>query len=111
MSTNSDVMAIFPIYSQFGAVRKLDTGRIVCKTYIFINSNLLSYENWKQLKNLEHSSNITALSKNSNFAKKCWFFAKKYWHQENILGLGSKEYIFWNYICLCTYVPNFKCLA
>ena len=29
-------------------MRKPDSGRIVCKTYIYINSNLLSYKNWKQ---------------------------------------------------------------
>ena len=45
MSKNCDVIAIFPIYSQFGASWKLDSGRIVCKTYIFINSNLFSYKN------------------------------------------------------------------
>ena len=48
MSENSDIIAIFPIYGQFGAIWKPDSGRIVCKTYIFINSNLLSYKNWKQ---------------------------------------------------------------
>ena len=36
-----DVNDIFPIYSQFGAIQKPDSGRIVCKTYIFIDSNLL----------------------------------------------------------------------
>ena len=45
MSANCDVIVIFPIYGQFGAIRKPDSGRIVCKTYIFINSNLLSYKN------------------------------------------------------------------
>ena len=45
MSENCDVIVIFPIYSQFGAIWKPDSGRIVCKTYIFINSNLLSYKN------------------------------------------------------------------
>ena len=40
---NCDVIAIFPIYSQFGAIRKPDSGRIVYKTSI--NSNLLSYKN------------------------------------------------------------------
>ena len=45
MSENSDVIVVFPIYGQFGAIRKPDSGRIVCKTYIFINSNLLSYKN------------------------------------------------------------------
>ena len=48
MSENCDVIVIFPIYGQFGAIRKPDSGRIVCKTYVFINSNLLSYKNWKQ---------------------------------------------------------------
>ena len=32
MSTNCDVNVIFPIYDQFGAMRKPDFGRIVCKT-------------------------------------------------------------------------------
>ena len=45
MSENCDVIIIFPIYGQFGAIRKPDSGRIVCKTYIFINSNLISYKN------------------------------------------------------------------
>ena len=40
-SENFDVIAIFSIYGQFRAIWKLDSGRIVCKTYIFINSNLL----------------------------------------------------------------------
>ena len=40
-----DVIVIFPIYGQLGAIRKLDFGCIVCKTYIFINSNILSYKN------------------------------------------------------------------
>ena len=44
MSTNSGVIVIFPIYGQFGAIQKPDSERIVCKTYIFINSNLLSYK-------------------------------------------------------------------
>ena len=48
MSANCDVIAIFPIYGQFGAIRKPNFGRIACKTYIVISSNLLSYKNWKQ---------------------------------------------------------------
>ena len=51
MSANCDVV-IFLIYDQLGAIKKPGSGRIACKTYIFINSNLLSYKNWKQLKNL-----------------------------------------------------------
>ena len=45
MSTNCDVIVIFQIYGQFGAIGELDSGRIVFKTYIFINSNFLSYKN------------------------------------------------------------------
>ena len=32
MSENCDVIAIFPIYGQFGAIWKPDSGRIVYKT-------------------------------------------------------------------------------
>ena len=42
ISVNCDVIVIFPIYGQFGAFWKPDYGRIVCKTYIFIKTNLLS---------------------------------------------------------------------
>ena len=45
MLENCDVIAIFPIYGQFGAIWKPDSGRIVRKTYISTNSNLLSYKN------------------------------------------------------------------
>ena len=43
-----DAIVIFSIYGQFGAIRKPDSGLIVCITYIFMNSNVFSYENWKQ---------------------------------------------------------------
>ena len=42
---NCDVIAMFPIFGQFRAIWKPDFGHIVCKTYIFINSNFLSYKN------------------------------------------------------------------
>ena len=45
MLTNFDVIVIFTIYGQFGAIRKPDSRCIVCKTYISINSNLLYYKN------------------------------------------------------------------
>ena len=32
------VINIFPIYFQFKVIQKPDSGRMVCKTYIFINS-------------------------------------------------------------------------
>ena len=45
MLANRDVIVIFPIYGRFGAIQKLDYQSMVCKTYIFINSNLLSDKN------------------------------------------------------------------
>ena len=45
MSGNYDVIVISPIYDQFGAIWKPDSQHVVCKTYVFINSNLLSYKN------------------------------------------------------------------
>ena len=47
MSGNCDVIIIFPISGQFGAIWKPDSGHRVCEIYIFINSNLLSYKIWK----------------------------------------------------------------
>ena len=47
-SANCDVIVILSIYGQFGAIQKPDSGRTVCKTYIFIKSSLLSYKNCKQ---------------------------------------------------------------
>ena len=44
-SESCDVIVIFPIYSQFGEIQKPDPGSINYKTYIFNNSNLLSYKN------------------------------------------------------------------
>ena len=45
MLGNCDIILIFPIYSQFRAIWKPDFGRIVCKTYVFIDSYLSSYKN------------------------------------------------------------------
>ena len=45
MLENCDVIDTFPIYVQFRAIRIPDSGCMVCKTYIFINSNFLSYKN------------------------------------------------------------------
>ena len=48
MSPNFDAIIILWIFTQFGPILKLDFGRMICKTYVFINSNFLSYKNWKQ---------------------------------------------------------------
>ena len=44
-SESCDVIVTFSIYSQLGAIRKPDPGRINYKTFIFNNNNLLSYKN------------------------------------------------------------------
>ena len=44
MPENCDVTAIFSFYGQFGTFWNPDSGRIACKTKIFIKSNLLSYK-------------------------------------------------------------------
>ena len=48
MSANCNVIVIFPIYDQFGAIRKSHPERSICKTYIFINNKLLYFKKWKQ---------------------------------------------------------------
>ena len=47
-SANFDIIVIFPIYDQSEAIWKPDSGRLVCKTYIFISLVLLSYKKRKQ---------------------------------------------------------------
>ena len=40
-----NVIVIFPIYSQFGAIPKPEPGLINNKTYVFNNSNFIPYQN------------------------------------------------------------------
>ena len=56
MSKNCNVIAILPIYVQFGTIWMPDSGHRVCKTYIFINNNFLSYKNWKQNYNISNTA-------------------------------------------------------
>ena len=44
---NCDIIVIFPIYGHFGVIQKLYNERIFYKFYVFINSNILSYNDWK----------------------------------------------------------------
>ena len=44
MLENCDAIVIFLIYDQFGAIWKPDSGRLDCKTWIFVNNNLLLYK-------------------------------------------------------------------
>ena len=55
LSENCDVIGFFPICSHFGAISKPDSAHIVCKTYILINSNLLSYKNKKLINRTKKS--------------------------------------------------------
>ena len=49
ISANGDVIVFSPIYGQFAVIRKQpNSGSMVYKTYIFINSNFLSHKTWKQ---------------------------------------------------------------
>ena len=48
MSANCEVIVTFLIYAKFGAFQKPYFRCILCKTYISINGNLLSYKNLKQ---------------------------------------------------------------
>ena len=45
MLKNCDIIAIFFIFGQFGAVRRPDSRHRVCKGYVFTNTNLLPYKN------------------------------------------------------------------
>ena len=45
MSENCDVIVIFRIFGQFGAIRRPDFGHRVCKSYVFSNKKLLCYKN------------------------------------------------------------------
>ena len=50
MPENCYVIVNFTIYGQFGAVGKPNSRCMICKTYIFIQGNLLSYKNWNRTK-------------------------------------------------------------
>ena len=70
MSINSHVIVTFPIYDQFGAIRKQNSRRIACKTYIFINSN------WKQNWKMSNLALALLFWVKVLFYQKCWFFTK-----------------------------------
>ena len=47
MPTNCDFIIIVSSFDQFEAIYKPNSGRVVCKIYIFINNNPLSYKKLK----------------------------------------------------------------
>ena len=44
MSVNCDVIVVFPIYGQFGAIQKPDSGPKVCKLTVSLTITFLSYK-------------------------------------------------------------------
>ena len=72
-----NVLEIFPIYGQIGATRKPDSGQIVCKTYIFVKSNLLSYKNWKQNEKIFNTALTLLLSVKVLFLPKMTIFLQR----------------------------------
>ena len=75
MLENCDVVAIFTIYGQFGGIRKPESGRIVCKTYIFFNINLTKTGN-RTKKSLIQRSRY-CLEERYYFSQKTLIFCKK----------------------------------
>ena len=57
MSGNCDVIVIFSIYNQFEAIRKPDSWCMVCKTYIFVNNNFLSFHSRDLTNNFSRFTN------------------------------------------------------
>ena len=81
MSENCDINVIFPIYGQFGAIQKLDSSCIIFKTYIIINSNILSYKKLKtKLKLSKTALTLLLWVKVLFWPKSDDFFSKKCWH-------------------------------
>ena len=77
ISVNCNFIVSFFIHGQFGTIRKPYSGRMIYKSYIFINSNSLSSKTWKQSLKISNTALILfALSKGIILGKKFWFFAK-----------------------------------
>ena len=57
MSANCGVIVIFLIYGQFGAIRKPDSGRIVCKPFSLIATLYLTKTENRSKKSLTQSLN------------------------------------------------------
>ena len=70
-SANYDIIVIFPIFGQYRAIQKPDSGHTVCKTYILINSNLKNItKTANRTKKFLSQPHTVALSKGTVFTKK-----------------------------------------
>ena len=103
LSENCDVNVIFWIFAQFAAIQRSDSGHRVCKSYVSVIVTFCLTKTENRTK-----KSLTALP------LLLWvtlIFCKNCWHQQNSGGLGTKRYIFWNYIWVCIHVPNVYFLA
>ena len=106
MLANCDVIVIFPTYGQFEAIRKPTSESMVYKTYIFIDSNLLSYKNWKQNQNISNTTLILLLWVKVLFLQKNTDFLK-YWKNTDISkikGVLLLKIIFSETTCVCMFL-------
>ena len=106
MLANCDVIVIFPTYGQFEAIRKPTSESMVFKTYIFIDSNLLSYKNWKQNQNISNTTLILLLWVKVLFLQKNTDFLK-YWTNTDISkikGVLLLKIIFSETTCVCMFL-------
>ena len=74
-------LSFFLVYGQSAAIRKPDSGRMIYKTYIFINNDLLFYKNWKQ--KISNTALILLLWVKVLFLEKNDILQKKFWNQQN----------------------------
>ena len=111
MSINCDVIVIFLIYGQFGAIHKPDFRRVACKTYISININLLSHKNWQNNQKISNIAFIPLLWVKLLFSPIMRFFfqKKKNSHFSRIKRKGAL--VLKRIFSETTYLPNFKFLA
>ena len=106
MLANCGVIVIFPTYGQFEAIRKPTSESMVFKTYIFIDSNLLSYKNWKQNQNISNTTLILLLSVKVLFLQNNIDFLK-YWKNTDISkikGVLLLKIIFSETTCVCMFL-------
>ena len=107
MSENCDAIAIFLIYSQFGKIRKPDSGCIVCKTYIFIKITFYLTKTENRT-NKYHRSHSIALSNGTILAKKNAHFWQKYADISKIKKVIVLKYLFAEAAYVCVLCAKFE---
>ena len=105
MSAICDVIVIFLFYVQFVAIRKPDSGHMICKTYIFISSKFLSYKNWKENWTISDTALILLLLVEVLFLAKNADLFQKNSDISKIKGILVIIVIFCKttYVCVLTY--------